>query len=305
LRQPPPKSLELLCYLLIHRSRWHARRSLCGLLWPDEDPESAKRALRQALWKLNSTLVNSPLAGAASSTHPPILLSRASGWLSVNSEAVSVDIDILEEAHSRVSSHTGQTLSDADATRLDAALLAYSGELLSGWHNEWCLVERVRLQEMYVELLHLLMGYCEARQIYSRGIAYGRRALSVEPVQEATHRQLMRLFYAAGDRVAAISQFQECVDALAHGYGVPPSAATTELYRGILRDALPAEPLILPPLDPPRALPVQDPLAAVHERLGRIQATLDVVLHAVGQRHVDDSQPHRAARRWAAPGPGQ
>src|SRR6476646_7428024 len=52
------KVQELLCYLLIHRDRPHAREVLASLLWSDISSAQSKAYLRKALWQLQSSLAD-------------------------------------------------------------------------------------------------------------------------------------------------------------------------------------------------------------------------------------------------------
>jgi DNA-binding SARP family transcriptional activator len=50
---------------------------------------------------------------------------------------------------------------------------------------------------------------------------------------ERIHRRLMRLYYLAGDRTAALRQYERCVTLLREELGVDPSERTVALYRQI------------------------------------------------------------------------
>ena len=61
------------------------------------------------------------------------------------------------------------------------------------------------------------------------------RLLALDPLQEVTHRALMRLFVRQNRRTAALQQYQRCVDLLRRELGAEAEPATQELYREILR----------------------------------------------------------------------
>ena len=50
------KARELLAYLLLHRQRSQRREALAERLWGDVVSAEPRKALRQALWQLQSTL---------------------------------------------------------------------------------------------------------------------------------------------------------------------------------------------------------------------------------------------------------
>ncbi len=106
----------------------------------------------------------------------------------------------------------------------------YRADLLDGWYQEWCLIERERFQSMHLTLLDKLMQYHRAHADYEAGLAYGEQILRLDRLQESTHRQMMRLYHLAGNRAGALRQFERCVAALHEELGVEPSHRTVELY---------------------------------------------------------------------------
>jgi hypothetical protein len=61
------------------------------------------------------------------------------------------------------------------------------------------------------------------------------RLLALDPLQEAVHRALMRLYARQGRRGAALRQYQVCVAALRRELGTEPEGETKALYRDLLR----------------------------------------------------------------------
>jgi len=69
-------------------------------------------------------------------------------------------------------------------------------------------------------------------------VAHGQRILRYDPARECTHRNLMRLYYRAGDRTTALHQYQRCAAAMAKQFNVPPSRETVALYHQVRGDRL-------------------------------------------------------------------
>ena len=65
-------------------------------------------------------------------------------------------------------------------------------------------------------------------------IETAQRLLQLDPGREETHRMLMRLYIAAGQRAQALRQYQQCCDALQRELQAKPDIATEHLYRQIL-----------------------------------------------------------------------
>ena len=228
----PAKAMELLCYVLVHRDRGHTREALSALLWPEASSSMARKYLRQALWQLQSAQVVQ-------------LLQLTPGWVRLAPAGWRLDIDTFERAWETSRDVPGARLSRADAGALEEAVELYRGDLIETLYSDWCIYERDRLQLVYLAMLEKLMGYCEDRQRYPQGIAYGQRILRYDPAREITHQHLMRLHYRAGDRTTALRQFARCSEALGRELGVAPAPQTITLRDQVRADDLdaPARPV--------------------------------------------------------------
>jgi len=226
------KVQEFFCYLLLHRTRPHARETLANLLWGDSTTAQSKKYLRQALWHLQTTLAQEDAPAAE-----PFLLVEPD-WIRLNMRSdIWLDIEVFEQAFALVRGRPSRSLSAGDATVLKEAVALYRGDLLEGSYQDWCLYERERLQHMYMVLLDKITGFCEREQDYETGLNYARVIMRYDRARECTHRRLMRLYYLAGDRTSALRQYERCVTALREELGVKPARRTVELYEQIRRDA--------------------------------------------------------------------
>ncbi len=230
------KARELLCYLLLHRRRPQPRDTLATLLWPESSPPRAKKNLRQALWQLQAALQSCSVESDV-----PALVQAEPDWIRVNGgHDFWLDVAAFEHAFATVRGVPGEEL---DSERLELVTHAadlYTGELLEGWYQDWCLHERERLAGMYRAMLDKLMDRCVVGGDYETGLTYGERLLAEDPARERVHRRLMRLFYLRGDRTEALRQYERCVAALASELGVRPSRRTVALYEQLRADRLDA-----------------------------------------------------------------
>jgi DNA-binding SARP family transcriptional activator len=215
------KGQELLAYLLLHRERPHTRQALADLLWPDSSTEQSMKYLRHTLWQLQTVLDHSIQV-----TDPESL------GLNLNA-GLWLDVMEFEQAYARVQGISGEEWDGQRAQIVQEALNLYRGDLLEGWYQDWCLFERERLQRMYLSMLEKLMAYCEAHGQYELGLECGTYALRYDAAHERIHRRLMRLYYLAGARTAALRQYERCVTLLREELGVDPSERTVALYRQI------------------------------------------------------------------------
>lgn len=271
------KALELLCYLFLHRERGHTRESLAGLFWPEAQDALSKKYLRQAIWRLHSAV-------ADRTEHAPELLIVRPGWIRVNPEAAWwLDVAAFEQAYDLYRDTPGRELSDGQRQALEAAVVLYSGDLIEAWYQDWCIYERDRLKLIYLAMLEQLMSHCEVRRQYARGIAYGQCILRYDPARECTHRQLMRLYYQAGDRTTALRQYDRCATAMAKHFGLQPSRETVAVYQQIRGDRLENSARHSPAANWPGGEGGSDLLIGLQVRLDHIQASLTALQRQVQQ----------------------
>ncbi len=213
------KAQALLAYLGIRPSQSHPRDKLAALLWGERSDEQARGGLRHALFVLRRALA---------SAHPPPL--RIEGQtLALN--PVGVEVDVVTFEH-RVAEGTPQAL--------EQAAELYRGDLLLGFtvneplFEEWLVAERERLREMALEALARLLAHQTKAAGTERAIQTAVRLLGLDPLQEAVHRTLMRLYARQGRRGAALKQYQVCVSALQRELGTKPEAETRQVYQELL-----------------------------------------------------------------------
>jgi DNA-binding SARP family transcriptional activator len=271
------KVQELFSYLLLHRGTPNPREAVAGALWVDSPAAQCKKYLRQALWQLQSGLDNfiTHDDGKLLDASPETLQLKlaADSWL---------DVAVFESAYKCVEGLNGQDLDPGQVSELETATGLYGEGLMQGFYSDWCLLERERLHTFYLTLLDKLSGYCEAHRKLESGISYAARILEHEPACERTHRKLMRLHYRAGDRTAALRQYDRCVASLRDELGVRPSRRTLSLWEQIKSDQAQV-PELLPSSTPPSnftydashsATESSTSLREMLDRLKRMGATL-------------------------------
>jgi DNA-binding SARP family transcriptional activator len=220
LRLGSRKAEALLAFLALSGGRPQPRDKLAALLWPEATDERARHSLRQALVALRRGL------GPSAS-----LLVERGETVMVSPDAVEVDVLTFETLVRR-----------GTAGSLDAASTLYRGDLLSGLamkeapFEEWLLGERERLRDLLLDGLARLLARQMDADTPDLAVETASRLLALDPLQEAVHRALMRLYTRRGRRAEALRQYQECVAALRRELGVDPERETRELYRSILRE---------------------------------------------------------------------
>jgi DNA-binding SARP family transcriptional activator len=272
-----PKVQQLFCYLLLYRDRPHPREVLADLLWNGNRSDHPNRCLRKTLWQLRTALdfQTESLGGSVLSIEPE--------WVQVNPKSVVwLDVATFEQAFKQVQGMPGKALDLQGAQTLRSAVDLYRGGLQESWYQDWYLYERERYRHMYLVMLDKLMDCCEARRDYEDGLAFGSRILRCDRASERTHRRLMRLHYLAGDRTAALRQYEQCLRALDEELGVKPARATVRLYEQIRDDQFSG----LAPRQvgaKPASEVVSSPLPKVLGRLQQLEVALIEVQRQVRQ----------------------
>jgi len=223
------KAQALLCYLAVSGRR-HSRQALAGLLWGDLPEPDARRNLRGVVMKLREDL------------EPYLVVSHQS--LSFNRRSdYSLDVEQFFALTGRVADNR------ATADNLRQAVLLYRGDFLEDFHvrqasafEEWVGQQRAELRTAVFSALQTLTAVSLQSAAYDEGIGYARRLLALEPADEAAHRQLMRLLALSGQRSAALSQYDQCLEVLRDELGVEPAPETA-----VLRDQIRANALTLAP----------------------------------------------------------
>ncbi|MDR7401360.1 MAG: AAA family ATPase [Armatimonadota bacterium] len=194
-----------------------SREKLAGILWPDTDEGRARRNLSTVLWRLRARLQS---AGG-------LRLHARPQAVSVRADQMEVDVaqftGLLERARS-------QPPADRYAT-LQAAEGLYRGDLLEDVTADWLEDDRRHLRELYQQTLRELVRLSIETEATDRGIAYARKLLRLDPLDEEAHQNLMILYHLAGDLGAALAQFTRLRRILREELGQDPSAQTVALWR--------------------------------------------------------------------------
>ena len=219
-RLPTKKARALLAYLACHAGQSCPRDKLAALLWGTQSDAQARGSLRQAL---------SALRRAMAGAHPAPL--RVEGQALVL-DPLGAEIDVLDFE---------RRIAEGTPTSVDQAVELYRGDLLLGFtvneplFEEWLVAERERLREMALQTLAKRLAHQSKAGSAERAIQTALRLLALDPLQEAVHRALMRLYVQQGRRGSALKQYQLCVGVLKRELGTEPEAETRQLYRDVLQ----------------------------------------------------------------------
>ena len=205
---------NLLAYLLLHRDKRHRREQLAGILWPDYTEASARKNLRNTVYRLRQAIGEEYLVADRSSV---AFNTEAAFWL---------DAAQLEGV--------------ASAEEIEAIIQAvglYQGELLPGYYEDWVLWERERLQALFERQMQGLLERLNAAGRWSESLTWAEHWIAHGQAPEAAYRALMLAHAAQGDRASMVQAYRRGRRALEEGLGVAPGPETERLYQDLLDDS--------------------------------------------------------------------
>ncbi len=189
------KVRALLAYLIVESESPHRREALAGLLWPDQSEKAALDSLRNALAKLRQSIGDQEAQPPyLLITKDSILFNQASDhWLDKTHFLLLLD-STKTHRHRRIECCPTCT------ERLKQTAELYRGEFLEGFYladsdlfNDWISLKRQKLSHMALETLSKLVSIYERRGEYAQALDYTQRLVELDPCQEETYTQAMRL----------------------------------------------------------------------------------------------------------------
>jgi DNA-binding SARP family transcriptional activator len=197
------RAASLVKLLALARRKRLSRDEVIEALWPGVSPEAGGSNVRKAVHFARRALGSEAAIGVRGGS--------IDLWPAGD---LTTDVERFESA-------VTAALSTREPEALRDAVALYRGDLLPDDRSEpWSEDRRRSLQEMYRAVL--------------RGAGLWSRILEVDPTDEEAHRELMRAHLDAGNRQAAIRQFERLRDVLREELGVGPDPLSVALYERVL-----------------------------------------------------------------------
>ena len=223
------KAIALLAYLSVNDvgnpPQKYSREALSALLWPDYNQAKAFSNLRRTIWEVHQVIRESWL-----------ITDRESVQLNPEAE---IDLDVAHFQGLLSQSHQSNDPTLRIPLLSDAAKL-YRNHFLTGFSlkdafpfNEWVYAESEELRRQLTEALNTLSTDYSVLGQAEKAIPYARRLISLDPLNESAHRQLMAIYIQAGQHSAALKQYQTCEQILRKELNLDPQPETRALYKNI------------------------------------------------------------------------
>jgi LuxR family maltose regulon positive regulatory protein len=212
------QSRDLFFCLLQHASGLR-KEEIGALFWPDHPPHKLDGIFRSTLYRLRRAVFRESVIFADSQYR--------FNWDSDYWYDVQAFEELLDEA-------ADAALADEKLKLLEEALTLCKGDYLAGVYDDWSVIERERLRELHLSARESLARLYASRGSLQSAVETYQHLVTLDPYREPAHRELMRCHYRLGDRVAAIKQYQSCVQILRDDLGLSPTSETEELYLQII-----------------------------------------------------------------------
>ncbi len=214
-------------YMVINRNHPIPVEVLMDLFWHDDEPESARRNLYQAIYLLRQAL---------QSRMPdfPFVLST-NGCYGLNSDLkIWLDSEAFDDHYRNGQKFELHKNSLKAIQEYEAADTLYEGDFLAeDIYEEWPTVQRQQCQNAYLDILNRLSRHHYQQKNWAMSIAYGQKLLNIDNCREDAHRGLMRAYASLNQRHLALRQFHNCAEILQDELGVSPAPQTIDLYEQI------------------------------------------------------------------------
>lgn len=203
--RPPPlqkKRLGLLALVAIGDARGISRDRIQALLWPESDSTRARHALDQLIYATRRSLGADPVLSKGSELH-------------LNRNVIATDLLSFEQAIA--------------ARDLEAAVAAYGGPLLDGFHlsnstelETWIDGERARLAGVYEKTIETLARNAAAADDRAAAAAWWQKLALANPLSSRIAREVMKALERAGDKAGALQHARGYEHRIRGELGVAP-----------------------------------------------------------------------------------
>ncbi|MBN1955951.1 MAG: tetratricopeptide repeat protein [Anaerolineae bacterium] len=230
------KARQLFQLLLTYRHSLLDRDQIIERLWPELDPETARRDFKVALSTLFRVLEPERERGA-----PSAYVLRDGSLYGLRPEAdLWLDAEIFEK-WAKQGDHLYRKAPSVALEPYRQAFNLFQGEFLQDClYEEWASEERERLLTRYLRTADRLARILIEEEEWEEVIEICGAILARDDCWEQAYRMTMRAYAALGNRAQALRTYQRCEKRLHDELGIEPSAATAQLYKSILASDRPS-----------------------------------------------------------------
>lgn len=218
----------ILRYLIAQASYRATADALMEALWPDDEPETARRKLQVAV----SALRRSLNAGYECDPGGGYILYKNHLYLLHPAVRIVTDVDKFMQHYENGRQESGQEM----VWHYEKACQLYNGPFLpEDLYVDWSQRRREQLSQLYLSMCASLAQSAFEQGNYEKANYWSHQLLAESQCDEAAHRLLMQSYARQGRRNEALKQYQRCERILRDELGVAPMQETLAVFQDILR----------------------------------------------------------------------
>ncbi|MFF4118556.1 AfsR/SARP family transcriptional regulator [Streptomyces sp. NPDC001714] len=247
-----PQQRALLAALLLREGRTATAAELIDALWGPEPPSQALAAVRTYASRLRKVLDSG------------VLVSESGGYAVRGLGEGALDLAVAQDLAAEA--EKARSAGDLYQARevLGRALAQWDGEPLAGVPGPYAETQRVRLDELRLQLLEARLDMDLEQGCHAEAVSELTALTAAHPLRERFRELLMLALYRSGRQAEALAVYADTRRLLAEELGVDPRPGLRELQQRILQ----ADPALAEP-----STPAPEP-AAVQVRPAQLPATV-------------------------------
>jgi DNA-binding SARP family transcriptional activator len=224
------KSKSIFKYMVTHHDRPIPIEILIDIFWYDDEPDTARRNLYQAIYLLRQA-VQTALPDI------PYILSDE-GCYGLNPDLkIWLDNEAFHNHYLAARKFDGEGHLLEAVHEYELADNLYTGGFLEeDIYEDWTSTLRENLRMAYLDVLSWLSQHHYEQRNWALSTAYCQKILQIDKCHEQTHRRLMRVLVFQGQRHLALRQYHYCAEALLQELDVDPMPETMNLYKKVLEN---------------------------------------------------------------------
>ncbi len=206
------------------------RDMLIEALWPESDPDTGGISLKVAAHNLRSALEPDRQNG-----HPGRwIIARNKSYLLNSDAGLWIDVEEFVHQWERGKRHEDNgELQEARAAYERAERLNTGDYLEEDVYEDWTVLRREELKDIYLELLTRLAGICFNERAYAEAVRYCHKIVLADPCREDAYRMLMRSHAALNQFARAGAWYAVCRTQLLREVDTQPSNETTTAFENL------------------------------------------------------------------------
>ncbi len=227
------KAKSIIQYLMSRPREPISRDSIMEALWPERDPKTARNNLKVAIYSLKKIL-NSLLDQRKDF---PCILFLQDSYL-INPEIdLWLDVEQFEKHWTRGHYLEREGNLTAAIKEFESAEALYQGNYLEDEpYEEWTLVRRETLKDIYLIILGKLADHAMETNDYESCISFCQKILQKDPSCEDAYRRLIRCCSRLGNRNRSLRWYEICCKTMLAELDIAPDRETVALYEQLLRN---------------------------------------------------------------------